>query len=67
MADWIDVIKVTVGDGCAIGLKKDGSLYAIGDESFVRKVASWSNVIDVECKFRNAIARLADGNVVSTF
>lgn len=67
VANWIDVIKVTVGNRCAIGLKKDGTLYAIGDESFVRKVTSWSNVIDVECKFGNAIARLVDGNVVSTF
>lgn len=68
VAAWADVKKVVVGDhGCAIGLKNDGSLYAVGNEIFVRKVSSWRNVIDVECKFDNAIALLADGSVVSTF
>lgn len=68
VAAWADVKKVVVGGhGCAIGLKNDGSLYAVGNEIFVRKVSSWRNVIDVECKFDNAIALLADGSVVSTF
>ena len=63
---WKDVTKVSVGHGYAVGLKRDGTVYAMGDEYFVRIVESWKNVVDVECNYLSAVALLSDGTVETT-
>lgn len=61
---WRDVVKVAVGNGCAVGLRSDGRAYAIGSDDFVRTVTSWNNIVDINCKFFQAVALLDDGSVV---
>lgn len=61
---WRNVVKVSVGNGCAVGLRADGRAYAIGGEEFERTVSSWRKIVDIECKFFQAVALLEDGSVV---
>lgn len=64
--NWRNVIRVRVGNnGYAIGLKTDGTAYAIGNEDFIKSVQSWRNIVDIECKFDKAVAILSNGEIVS--
>lgn len=64
--NWRNVIRVRVGDnGYAIGLKTDGTAYAIGDDNFIKSIQSWRNIVDIECKFNKAVAIFNNGEMVS--
>ena len=64
---WRNVTKVCVGNnGYTVGLKSNGTAYALGNDDFVREVQSWHNIIEVECKFNHAVAILADGTIKYT-
>lgn len=61
---WRNVTKVCVGNnGYTVGLKSDGTAYALGNDNFVREVQSWHNIVEIECKFNFAVAILADGTI----
>lgn len=61
---WRNVTKVCVGNnGYTVGLKSNGTAYALGNDDFVREVQSWHNIIEIECKFNHAVAILADGTI----
>lgn len=63
---WRNVKRVRVGNnGYTIGLKEDGTAYALGNDNFVREVESWYNIVEIECKFNNAVAILKDGTIKS--
>ena len=65
--NWRNVIKVCVGNnGYTVGLKSDGTAYALGNDDFVREVQSWYNVVEIDCKFNHAVAILADGTIKYT-
>ena len=65
---WCNVKSVSVGNaGYVVGLKSDGTAYAIGNEEFENTVKSWRGIVEIECKFNNAVALLEDGTIVSTF
>ena len=49
-----------------VGLKSDGTAYALGNDDFVREVQSWYNVVEIDCKFNHAVAILADGTIKYT-
>lgn len=67
VAEWKNVIKVRVGNnGFAVGLKSDGTAYAIGSDKFVNDVQSWKNIVSIECKFDKAVAILSNGKIVHT-
>lgn len=67
VSDWRDVIRVRVGNnGFAVGLKTDGTVYALGDDEFVRQVQTWRNVVEIECKFDKAVALLSNGEIVTS-
>lgn len=64
--NWKNVISVRVGNnGYAVGLKKDGTAYALGDKKFIDTVQKWKGIIDIECKFHKAVAVLNTGETVS--
>lgn len=66
VSQWKDVIRVCVGNhGFAVGLKSDGTAYALGNHEFVNEVQSWRNIIDIECKFNHAVAILSNSIIVS--
>lgn len=59
--NWRNVTNVSVGNnGYTVGLKSDGTAYALGNDDFVREVQSWHNIVEIECKFNFAVAILAD-------
>ena len=61
---WRNVTNVSVGNnGYTVGLKSDGTAYALGNDDFVREVQSWHNIVEIECKFNHAVAILADGTI----
>lgn len=61
---WRNVTKVCVGNnGYTVGLKSNGTAYALGNDDFVREVQSWYNIVEIDCKFNHAVAILADGTI----
>lgn len=64
---WRNVTKVCVGNnGYTVGLKSNGTAYALGNDDFVREVQSWYNIVEIDCKFNHAVAILADGTIKYT-
>lgn len=66
VSEWKDVVRVRMGNHCAVALKTDGTAYALGNNNFVREVQSWRNIVEIECKFNHAVAILSDGTIVET-
>lgn len=61
---WRNVTKVCVGNnGYTVGLKSNGTAYALGNDDFVREVQSWYNIVEIDCKFNHTVAILADGTI----
>lgn len=64
---WRNIVKVRMGNnGYAVGLKSDGTAYALGPDDFIHDVQSWRNIVDIECKFDKAVAIISDGRVLTT-
>ena len=70
VSGWRNIIQIAVGDGVAVGLKRDGTIEVEGrynefkDES--DKFADWVNVVSVECKFRRIVGITEDGNILTS-
>ena len=58
---------VACGDDYSIGLKKDGTVVATGDnDSRKREVETWRDIVAVAFGFRHSIGLKKDGTVVAT-
>ena len=68
VSEWKDVVHVSAGGrGNAVGLKKDGTAYAIGHHEFIKTVESWQGIVDIECYCDKVVAILANGDVVTNY
>lgn len=66
VSNWRNVVNVRVGNhGIAVGLRSDGTAYALGNEELVRIVQSWRNIVEIECKFDHVVAILSDMTIVT--
>ena len=63
---WTDVEKVACRYHHTVGLKKDGTVIATGD-NFDRscEVASWSDIVDIACGDFHTVGLRRDGTVVA--
>ncbi|BDZ79873.1 RCC1 domain-containing protein [Claveliimonas bilis] len=58
---------IGVGAGHIVGLKNDGTVAAVGDNSFGQcSVSNWKNVVAISARSNQTVALLSDGSVVET-
>ena len=49
---WHDIVQIAVGWDAAVGLRRDGGVNIVFyDYDVVKEVSSWTNIVNVECKF----------------
>ncbi|HWP21240.1 MAG TPA: protein kinase [Candidatus Cryosericum sp.] len=66
-ADWTDIIAIECGDRFVIGLKRDGTVVAAGDNEYGQKnVRTWTNIVAICAGTRNSYAMDANGLLYST-
>ena len=67
VSGWCDMIEVSAGDRHTVGLKADGTVIAIGDNSFGQcNVSSWNNIVEISAGDRYTVGLKSDGTVVAT-
>jgi len=63
---WLNIKKLDCGYSCTIGLKKDGTLVATGENRAHQcDVYNWDNVVDVACGSSHTVGLKKDGTLVS--
>ena len=64
---WEDVKSVSAGSYFVLGLKNDGTVYAVGlNESGQCNTKSWKDIIQISANEHSALGLKADGSVVSS-
>lgn len=64
---WTDICAVSKGSDHIVGLKKDGTVIAIGDNSYGQcDVKNWDNIIDIVATGNTTIGLKKDGTVIAT-
>lgn len=66
MEDWKNIVQVAAGFDHTVGLKKDGTVVAIGYTDNRRKldIGHWANIVDVELGVSDVFGVKSDGTVV---
>ncbi len=65
--DWTDIIAIECGDRFVIGLKRDGTVVAAGDNEYGQKnVRTWKNIVAIYAGTRNAYALDVNGELYCT-
>lgn len=65
--NWIDIINIQTNKKHTIGLRKDGTVVAAGDNSYAQcNVENWTNIIDIYALYEHTIGLKKDGTVVAT-
>jgi len=66
VASWTNIVQVAVGEYYVIGLKSNGNVVAVGDNSYGQcNVGSWSGIIQVSAMRHSTIGLEASGYVVA--
>ena len=63
---WHDIVQIAVGWDAAVGLRRDGGVNIVFyDDDVVKEVSSWTNIVNIECKFSQIIAISSEGRIYS--
>ena len=64
--DWRNIVAIAAGNYHTVGLKKDGTVVAVGDNNFGQcNTLNWSNVVAVFADESFTVGLKADGTVVA--
>ena len=64
---WTNIIEVSAGMNHTVGLRSDGTVVAVGDNSYGQiNVQNWRNVVSISAKGNITVAMTADGKVLVT-
>ncbi|WP_318999809.1 immunoglobulin-like domain-containing protein [Mesobacillus sp. S13] len=63
---WTNIVSVASGNQHTLGLKKDGTAVATGNDAHGRlNVSEWSNLVDIAAGAEHSVGLKADGTVVA--
>ena len=66
-SQWSDIIAVACGNFHAIGLKKDGTVMAVGENKLHQiEVEEWRDIVAISAYGNQSLGLKSDGTVVST-
>ena len=64
---WNDLVKVSTGYHHLVGVKQDGTVVAVGENSYGQcDVNEWRDIIDVSASYYHTAGLRADGTVIVT-
>ncbi len=67
IANWSDIVSISVSDNHIVGLKSDGNVVATGENYDGRcDVSGWSDIVSLETSTYATYGLKADGTVIST-
>ncbi|GCD13205.1 Ig-like domain-containing protein [Clostridium tagluense] len=62
---WKDIVAISTGGNSTVGLKKDGTVVATGDNSEGQcNVSDWTDIVQVQTSYDNTVGLKKDGTVV---
>lgn len=73
--DWTDIIAIAAGGGSGgsrgkghtVGLKRDGTVVAVGDNTYNQcEVSTWTNIVAIAAGDWHTVGLKADGTIVAT-
>jgi alpha-tubulin suppressor-like RCC1 family protein len=66
VGDWTNIIQVAAGGGHTVGLKKDGTVVAVGGNLQGQcNVSGWTDIIQVATGLKHTVGLKSDGTVVT--
>lgn len=64
---WTDVVAVDAGPSHTVGLRSDGTVFAVGSNNYGQcNVGEWTDIVAISTNSTNTIGLKSDGTVVST-
>lgn len=66
IGSWRNIVQISVGEGIAIGLKKDGTIKVVGHRGTRLKAKDWKNIACIECKYFRVVGIRKDGEILSS-
>lgn len=65
--DWTDIIAISAGNACTIGLRSDGKFLAVGNnEQGQCNVSGWSDIVKISTSYMITVGLHSNGTVVAT-
>jgi len=65
--EWNDIVSISSGAGHVLGLKKDGTVVAFGDNEYGQcNVEDWTNIVAIAAGGAFSVGLRCDGTVVAT-
>lgn len=65
--NWTDIVGIAAGYQHSVGLRKDGTVVAVGDNTYGQcNVAEWTDIIQISADIYHTVGLRKDGTVVST-
>ncbi|MGO1042206.1 hypothetical protein ACTPEO_05670 [Clostridioides difficile] len=66
-SSWNDVVSIDCDSGNIVGLKKDGTVVATGDNDYGQcNVSNWKNIVEVKCKNKLTVGIDMNGEIFKT-
>ena len=67
MDEWTDIIAIAAGSEHTVGLRRDGTVVAVGNnEHGACNVNSWTNIVAIAAGDNHTVGLRSDGTVVAT-
>jgi len=65
--EWNDIVDISSGGGYVLGLKKDGTVVAFGDNEYGQcNVGDWTNIVAIAAGGAFSVGLRCDGTVIAT-
>ena len=66
MSRWSDIVAVSAGTDNTVGLKSNGTVVAVGDNSYGQcDVSGWSDIVAISAEWQYTVGLKSDGTVVA--
>ena len=66
VSGWHDIARIACGEEHTVGLKKDGTVVAVGNNDDGKcNVSGWTNIVDIACGDFITVGLRSDGTVIA--
>ena len=67
LENWTDIIAISAGNSYCLGLKKDGTVVAVGNNTYNQcDVDNWTDIIALSAGGSHSLGLKSDGTVLTT-
>ena len=66
VSGWKNIVAISAGGGCSLGLKSDGTVVAVGSNYFGEcDVSQWEDIVAISASSDHSLGLKSDGTVVA--